>query len=300
MTGQFGKVLLAFGVLLGARVAHAEDALLAIKMAGEAYDGAPKFQLLADKQVIGAGELAKAVDTATGNRLKAGKRLRPDAAESFLFAVPNIETVSQFEIEFTNDAWAGKGKPGDRNLYVLGLSLSVVKKTATGAVAEIRDFTPDRLTASTRNPGGADITPHYSALFQNGRLRLARPQGGWAGSASVAAPPPPQAAAPQTATTTPCRHRQIEIKGFGKNVTTLSPAMLEQLTTASKALGNTSCSARITAYAAGGPSSAFRTTLALARAEAVAEELTRLGLARDRIKTGTGTGGGRRVTISFE
>lgn len=297
MTGQFGAVLLACLALLSPQQVHAEDAILAITMTGDAYEGAPKFKILADEHTIGTGELAHALDTSKGNRLKLPADLERSTTERFLFAVPDIQNVSQFEIVFANDAWAGKGKPGDRNLYVLGLTLSVVKKNATGTAAEARDFPPQQLEALTRSPDGAAVTPHYSALFQDGRLRLRRPQGGWIASASIAKPA--QAATPKPKANPPCQRARLEIGDFARNSTALSPAMLEQLERA-KAAFSSSCTARITAYASGGPSDAFRAELSLARAEAVARELARLGMAPERITTVSGSGGGRRAVISIE
>lgn len=297
MTGQFRAILLACLVVLSPQQAHAEDAILAITMVGEAYEGTPKFQILADKITIGTGEIAHAVDTSKGNRLKLPTDFERSTGERFVFAVPDIQNVSQFEIVFTNDAWAGTAKPGDRNLYVLGLTLSVVKKDATGTAAEARDFSPQQLEAITRSPGGAAITPRYSALFQDGRLRLKRPQGGWTTSASIAKPA--QTTSPQPNTNPPCRRARFELGNFAKNSTALSPAMLEQLERV-KAAFRPSCTARVTAYASGGPSDTFRAELSLARADAVARELARLGLAPERIKTVSGSGGGRRAIISIE
>jgi outer membrane protein OmpA-like peptidoglycan-associated protein len=297
MTGQFRAVLLACLAVLTPHQAHAEDAILAITMTGEAYEGAPKFKILADAHTIGTGEIAHALDASKGNRLKLPTDLERSTTERFLFAVPDIQNVSQFEIVFTNDAWAGKGKPGDRNLYVLGLSLSVVKKDATGAVAEARDFSPQQLEAITRSPGGAAITPRYSALFQDGRLRLKRPQGGWTASAGITKPA--QTTTPQPNANPPCRRARFELGDFAKNSTALSPAMREQLERVKGAF-SPSCTARVTAYVRGGPSDAFRAELSLTRAEAVARELARLGMARERIKTVSGSGGGRRVIISIE
>ncbi len=266
-------------------------------MTGEAYEGGPKFRISADEHTIGTGELAHAVDTSTGNRLKLPADFERTKPERFLFAVPDIQNVSQFEIAFTNDAWAGKAKPGDRNLYVLGLTLSVVKRGATGTVAEARDFPPQQLEALTRSPDGAAVTPNYSALFQDGRLLLKRPQGGWTESANIAKPA--QTAPPKPTADPPCKRAKFELGDFAKNSTALSPAMLEQLERV-KAAFSASCTARITAYASGGPSDAFRAELSLARAEAVAKELARLGMAPERIKTASGSGGGRRVIISVE
>lgn len=297
MAGQFGAVLLACFAVLSAQQAHAEDAILGITMTGDAYEGAPKFKILADEHTIGTGELTHALDTSKGNRLKLPADLEPSSSERFLFAVPDIQNVSQFEIVFANDAWAGKGKPGDRNLYVLGLTLSVVKKDATGAAVEARDFPPQQLEALTRSPDGAAITPHYSALFQDGRLRLKRPQGGWTASESIAKPA--QAATPKPKANPPCQRTRLEIGNFARNSAALSPAMLEQLERA-KAAFSPSCTAHVTAYASGGPSDAFRAELSLTRAQAVARELARLGLAPERIKSVSGSGGGRRAIISIE
>lgn len=301
ITGHIRAVLLACLAVLSSAPAHAEDAIVTVTLAGEAYDGPPKFRFIADNRIIGTAEIANALDTAKGERLRFQGGTTQSGTERFLFAVPDIETVSQLDIEFINDAWAGKDKPGDRNLYLLSLSLSTVRKTASGSVAATHDFSPLAFQSITRTPQGADITAQFAALYQEGRLRLKRPEGGWtAAAADILAPKTETATAAKSASTLPCPRSRLELKGFEKNTTRLPPAMLEQLAKAGKALHGTSCSARITAYASGGSSQAFRAQLSRERAQAVANELIRLGLAAERIKMGSAPGGGRRVVVSFE
>jgi len=186
MTGQFRAILLACLVVLSPQQAHAEDAILAITMVGEAYEGTPKFQILADKITIGTGEIAHAVDTSKGNRLKLPTDFERSTGERFVFAVPDIQNVSQFEIVFTNDAWAGTANGGSKFIR-------------PGPYAERREKRRDRdrrgstgFFASTAR--GHNAQPrrgrHHTALF----CPLSR----W--------PPPPQAAPGRMDHV--CEHRQ--------------------------------------------------------------------------------------------
>jgi Ca2+-binding RTX toxin-like protein len=83
---------------------------LVIKVSGDHYNGKPEFRVLVDgKQIQGA----TAVNSIYG---------KTDMQEFTLKGDFGIKPSSRIQIEFTNDAWAGKGK--DRNLYVGSVSVN--------------------------------------------------------------------------------------------------------------------------------------------------------------------------------
>ena len=298
-------VALAGLIAVWATPALARDAIVIVTMAGEAYSGPPKFKFSADDRVLGTRAVTNAVDTSTGETLRFGDNGKRPAVQKFAFTVPDIDKVSYLEFEFTNDDWAGKGKRGDRNLYVLGLSLSIVEKTQTGLTAQTVQFKPASFEAKTRNAQGSAVTARYAALYHRGLLRLNRPPSGWGSpeAAQTASSTKQQETTVVSGVAKPspsCAVSSLELKGFSKNSTTLSETMQAQLAPLPAVLRDTSCIAAIRAYTAGGPSDAFRAGLSLARAQEVAKELTRLGLASERIRIESATGRGRRVVISFE
>jgi hypothetical protein len=152
--------------------ASARDAVIIIKAAGENYEGPPNLRLLADGQLIGERTLVKSIETASGR--KTTKTERIGHAEWLKFVVPAVEGVAKLEIEFNNDASAGKGKAGDRNLYIYGLFI---------------DGYPFRPKSMTHVPASSGGTWGDEALiWSNGRLQLSRPKKGWKSGYKAATP----------------------------------------------------------------------------------------------------------------
>lgn len=284
--------LVACFVLLFSVSSDAREGRIELTMMGEAYNGPPKFRLSADGREIGIGAVTNAIDTQAGAKLEFGKNGKLPLSNTFSFKIPNIDTVSRLDVEFTNDDWAGPGKPGDRNLYLLSLSVSTSRKVPDGSVTTILQFSPTAFVPIMPKPGGSKVTAQYAALNNAGSFRLARPKDGWGpgavGQADVAAGGKPG-----------CKLAPIELKGFEMNTAGLSPKMLEQLAGVSKLLAGNSCAVVVTAFTGGGSSEAFRKGLSQARAQMAANELIRLGVPSQNIKTETAAGGGRRAVISF-
>jgi outer membrane protein OmpA-like peptidoglycan-associated protein len=289
--------LVASLTILSAPV-FARDGVVIVTIAGEAFGGGPTFNFWANDQILAARTLTKSVDTTTGETLRFDDARQPPPSEKFTFWVPDIDNVSHLDFEFTNDAWAGEGKNGDRNLYVLGLALSIVEKTETGFTAQTVEFAPSSFQVISDLAQGGAVSAQYAALYHRGRLRLNRPPAGWGAS------PEPKAAsqARDGPINSPpsCVLSPIEIKGFAKNTTLLSPPMQAQLAALAASLKDSSCTATIRAFTAGGSSDAFRAELSLARAQVVAKQLTDLGVDGAKIKVENATGRGRRVVISFD
>ena len=65
----------------------AADSTLVLVMAGEAYDGPPKFEVDFDGKPLGEGSVAAAIDTARAGRFAAAAD-KTQYIQSFSFAVP--------------------------------------------------------------------------------------------------------------------------------------------------------------------------------------------------------------------
>jgi hypothetical protein len=143
--------------------AGASDAVVIIKAAGEAFDGPPKLRLLADGRLVGERTLGKSIDTGSGQKLRRANR--KDHIEWLKFKVPGIQNVTKLEIEFANDAWAGRGKSGDRNLFVYRLFIDGYQ------------FRPNFMVPVPAKSG--DVHAWEASLRSNGRLQLHRPPKGW-------------------------------------------------------------------------------------------------------------------------
>jgi hypothetical protein len=156
----------------GVDSARASDAVVLIHAAGGAYQGPPKLRLLADGRIVGERTFNKTIDTASGEKLT--KANRAFHAEWLKFAVPAIEDIKELEIEFFNEAWEGKGKPGSRKIFVFGV------------VIDGYLFRPLLMRPMPSSAGGA--WRGQAMLWANGRLQLYRPAKGWRSGYKAAAP----------------------------------------------------------------------------------------------------------------
>ena len=155
------------------------DAIVVVTAGGDAYNGFPRFNLLADGQLIGSSDVTNAIDTTSGKRfdgLGAGKERY---LERFVFTVPDILDTAAIEIEFLNDDWAGPSRLGDRNLFVADVSVSTVEKLTDVSLVTTAVFAPQSLRPVVLDPRGARISADWAALYSTGKLRLERPMNGW-------------------------------------------------------------------------------------------------------------------------
>lgn len=117
-----GGIVLTIGIL--AMTGAAAESTVVISLAGEAFEGPPKFELMIGGKVVGSGTLQRAIETETDGRLFT--KPRPSAfLEEFAFQVPDAVLLPDKEISIvlTNDKFAereGQGEDGilDRNLFV--------------------------------------------------------------------------------------------------------------------------------------------------------------------------------------
>jgi hypothetical protein len=165
------------GVPLAGAAPAAEIVLIA---AGEAYQGPPEFRVLANGKVLGTARVTQAIDTSGGEGLPLEGEQLKQHAQRFVFPVAqDIRDIESIEIEFVNDAWAGEGKPGDRNLYFLSLS---VRTDGLSSSYGPMSFTP------IGKEGNPLLTESYAVFYSGGKLRLNRPAGGWVESAERMTP----------------------------------------------------------------------------------------------------------------
>jgi hypothetical protein len=170
--------LLLSALLASPCIALAGTDIIILTAAGEAYNGKPSFRVLANDKIIGVGEIPNAVDTSNGSGLESLTDYG-DTIARFVFTVPSLGDVEYLDIEFYNDAWAEGGKPGNRNLYVIGITLSMVEAISKFLHPETVDFGPASFKPQKPEQRGVSITGQWAKLANNGRLRLQRPAGGW-------------------------------------------------------------------------------------------------------------------------
>jgi hypothetical protein len=159
--------------VLGISTASAENNVVLIRAAGEAYQGGPKLRLFADGRLVGERVLRKAVDTSSGMRLKTVNNWN-DYVEWIKFNVPAIERVKKLEIGFDNSFWVGNGKPGNRSITVYALFVDGY------------GFRTKSLRAVPAEAGGS--WSGSAMLWSNGRLQLLRPSKGWKSGYKAATP----------------------------------------------------------------------------------------------------------------
>ncbi|NGP18393.1 carbohydrate-binding domain-containing protein [Devosia aurantiaca] len=118
------------------------DATIKLSLAGEAFDGPPKFELRLDGKVIGSGVLDKAIDTGETGRLFANAKPRSYLQE-FEFAVPESQFRKDGEISviLTNDKYLDEEVGRDRNLFVDAITVNGLEIVA----ADLKLLNGDKL-----------------------------------------------------------------------------------------------------------------------------------------------------------
>lgn len=153
---------------------HAETRI-SFLAAGEAYDGAPAFEVRMGDKVIGRGELAKAIDTVLEGRLFFNPA--PDRyIERFEFSVDDkaFRADAPISIVLVNDKFKDEGWGRDRNLFVR--SVEVNGLTVGAADLSLTDG------VKVQNVNyQAGLLPVY---HQNHMAVAKPPEGGWPVSAN--------------------------------------------------------------------------------------------------------------------
>lgn len=150
--------------------AFAAPSTLVLVIAGEAYDGAPRFEVSFDGAALGEGLVDAAIDTATAGRFAEANDKTP-YVQIFQFEIPEAQFVADgdIRIRFLNEAYGGDGSNRDRNLYLASASLN-------GRMVPAMEFV-------TTSGGGVEpnaMLGEYLVLFDGTADGLVEaPEGGW-------------------------------------------------------------------------------------------------------------------------
>lgn len=118
--------LLAAAIIAGVAAQSASaDSLVTIEFAGEAYGGAPAFQLRLGDRIIGEGVAEKAIDTRREGRLF-GVTTVGAYLERFEFPIedPDFDPTAPVSIILTNDRYVHIGDGYDRNLFIGNITVN--------------------------------------------------------------------------------------------------------------------------------------------------------------------------------
>lgn len=167
------SALIAYSSMASASYA---EATINIILSGEAYEGAPVFELSLGDKTIGRGELTKAIDTvATGRIFQSPEPER--YLEHFRFTVPDADFHADRPVTMTlvNDKFTQEGWGHDRNLFIHSIEVngSVVRS------AQLKMMNGDQVQPVTYQLG---LLPIY---HQNDRAVAMPPEGGWPTAASA-------------------------------------------------------------------------------------------------------------------
>jgi outer membrane protein OmpA-like peptidoglycan-associated protein len=282
----------------------AADSTLVLVMAGEAYDGPPKFEVDFDGKPLGEGSVAAAIDTARAGRFAAAADKTP-YIQSFSFAVPEavFRSDGEVRIKFLNEAFGGPGSDRDRTLYLASVSLNGRAVTASGLSTEtpagprsnqtLGEFLvlPDGTTdAVSRAPQGGWPVPSVSAVAPANAV-VAPPADATQAidpmttstAEAIPASAPAQAPAavekaasadvaarnqdPESGASSCDREQKYNVVGFNENSNALTPRLIERLDQVAADIGDRQCNVQVTGYSSRQGSTASNALFAVERAQ---------------------------------
>ncbi|WP_417679869.1 OmpA family protein [Roseibium sp.] len=279
----FMPSLIFIGFIQTVTPAAAEDPMVEVTLAGEAYQGPPTFEIDFAGTKIGVGAVDKAIDTTTEGRIQKLKDWAP-YTQTLSFPIPaDVFTADgAVSIRLTNDAWGGPGSNQDRNIYLMGAKIDGVEMSP-------QDFV--WLVKGEESSIGA--TAKWVSLSSNNAVAVANPpSGGWPSTNTGAATPvasaeTAQAAAPGSATAACNTTLSVTITGYGSNQIAV-PAGGKALKELADKLKDQSCAITITGYSSISGPTAFNKSLSGKRAEGAAAYLKKAGVDMSKAKTMSG------------
>ncbi|MDB5561526.1 MAG: hypothetical protein JWN11_944 [Hyphomicrobiales bacterium] len=202
----FATLVVAATLMAMPGIALAADNKLVLVMAGEAYDGPPKFSVTYDGKPLGEGVVNSAIDTGTAGRFADAADKKP-YVQSFDFTIPPVafRPNAEIAVKFINEASGGPGSNHDRNIYLQSVAVN-------GDVIPA----PELSTRSSSGTAPNTMVGDYLMLKDGTTDAIAKaPAGGWPAAATAEAAakpadapanaPPPPAAAPAAATVAPAK-----------------------------------------------------------------------------------------------
>ena len=284
-------------LLTGAPVVGlAQDNVVSLFLAGEAYDGPPHFKVTLDDKIIGEGDVDKSIDTITQGRLIVDgvKRGQPENyTERYTFTVEasQFDSHAALRIRMTNDKFDDVNKIGDRNLYVISANIN-------GHEISASDF----FHRGGDNLSELPLVANMVALFRDEDVAIAEPPAeGWpapaeqgsvsstvndaANNEKLSHPLPPiTSAAPKTqasaskALSPNCAvNFDLTVGGFAQNVTQLTAGQVKPLKALVRKLKGQNCKVLVTGYSDNSGSREASGIKAHDRAAAVLKFITKEG-----------------------
>lgn len=284
----------------------AADSTLVLVMAGEAYDGPPKFEVDFDGKPLGEGSVAAAIDTARAGRFAAAAD-KTQYIQSFSFAVPEavFRPDGEVRIKFLNEAFGGPGSDHDRTLYLASVSLNGRAVTASGLSTEtpagprsnqtlgeflvLLDGTTDAVSrapqggwpvpsVSAVTPANAVVAPPADATQAIDPMTTSTAEAIPASAPALApAPAAVEKAAPgdvatgnqdPEASAGACDLEQkYNVVGFNENSNALTPRLIERLDQVVADIGDRQCNVQVTGYSSRQGSTASNALFAVERAQ---------------------------------
>lgn len=110
---------------LGAAGTLKAESTLTLSLAGEAFEGAPTFEVRMGGAVIATGRLARPLDTGTEGRLYLSAEPL-GYLESFEFTIPDnrFDPFADVSVSLTNDRYVDEGSGLDRNLFIRSVAVN--------------------------------------------------------------------------------------------------------------------------------------------------------------------------------
>ena len=306
-----------------ASAALAESSRLSLIIAGEAYDGPPRFEVTFDGTPLGEGVVARAIDTATVGRF-ADAADRTPFIEHVVFEIPDylFKNDAEVRVRLTNEAFGGPGSDRDRNLFLSTVSVNGGAVTVSGLVTAtdqgfkpnqtvgefllLADGTEEGVAAAPRG-GWPEPRPALVAAI-DARLPETPPEGvrtlvmPATGVVPDEVPQVELASVQRSAEATTgdetggvdstgrCNLDQIyNVVGFNENSNELTPRLTERLDQILEDIGAAQCRVVVTGYSSNEGSYATNALFAVERAQNVLAYLKRQGLDYYRA---TAAGGG--------
>lgn len=156
-----------------------------LSIAGEAYDGAPEFEVRFGDAVVGTGAVETAIDTVRGGRLFNAEAPR-QYFQSFTFEIPEaaFDPAASIGIVLTNDRYEHIGDGYDRNLFIEYVDVNGLKMVG------------EAITIIEYGSVIVDVPLHEGLrpVYGSGQVAIAAPpEEGWPayGATDVANSPPP-------------------------------------------------------------------------------------------------------------
>jgi hypothetical protein len=143
-------------------VALGFDGTIKVLAGGQAFEGPPILEVLADGASVGKAEVTSAVGLLNGKLASDAQALA--SLRSCTFKVKNLDKFQKLEFRYSNDKANNDVTTGDRNLWIGEIEVNGESFKASGLGVSAKEWEKF-----------GDVV----ALYTEGSLELFRPEKGW-------------------------------------------------------------------------------------------------------------------------